>query len=667
MSSEDFRRCIVSVPVDDLRLAALVGAELSAPDAVYELVRVLATGTTSTTFFANRRSAAGELSVVVKVTLQKVVQSTGPSAALAIRKEAVSLGRLSAVASPNPFVIRLLDVGEVELDAGSQRTAVPWIALEYVHGGADGTTLAARVERTIAETGYGLDLRRAERAIRGLTSGLSAIHALRVIHRDICPEHVLCCGRGADEIMKIAEFGVARALGMKETFGKVQVGRPGYAAPELNAGERARIGPWSDVFSLGATVYFMLTGREYAKAIDPLAAFRGERAKDPSMMQQRTLHPELRARPEAVHALDRAIADAMNPDPDRRPQSVDVFASRLLGALQLGGRVVAPAGATSTPRSRANEAPPSEHFRWSVVARPRFDVAVRSVAWSGDGRALVITDRGLAFWDATRWAEPAAPIARGSRVVRSIGPGQWIVAGDGPSVQRFDGSSVVDVMELPRAPDSSRGALRVQHMSGDIEDLAAFVFASDAPFAPPIVSAVSGGRWLAPLPLGDVEVITALARLDDRRWMLAGRGRDGAGWLGVYEPLAFRIDRVHVPSAPTFLAAAGLPERAIGLACGLAGAVACFDGTNVIPLRPLPEALPLAAAAIDSDGRIWVASTGAIFCSAPSPGSGEIALRRAWTDARFQTPFGSLHADDGRVLAMTVDGGVVEGRLDLWS
>ncbi|MGZ3416552.1 MAG: serine/threonine-protein kinase [Polyangiales bacterium] len=642
-------------------MTGLTGAEISAGDVTYRLGHPLGTGSTATTFIATRRGAEGDLSVVVKVTLPAVLNAAGAAAALAIRKEAVSLGRLSSVASPNPFVIRLLDVGEIDLEGGGARTALPFIALEYVHGGEGGTTLTARVERTIAETGHAFDLRRIERAIRALTSGLGAIHAMRVIHRDLSPDHVLCCGRGDDEILKIAEFGFARALGMKETFGSVKLGRPGYAAPEQNGDERSKVGPWSDVYALAATLYFTMTGREYAKSIDPLAAFRGERNSYRSMLiDSPALHPELRSRTEACHAIERVLADAMAQNPDRRPPSAEVLGSRLLGAIQLGARVLAPRSAISSfaPRSKPPSSPrEGESFRWSVAARPRSDLAVRSVAWSGDGRALTATDRGLAFWDATRWTEAARQSTGLARWVRSMGAGQWLVGGDGPILQRFDGTSLVDVLEAPLPADPTLGPLRSQHASGDIEDLAAFVFAPDR--GQPMLYGLCGGRWLAPLSL-DVDVVTALARIGDRRWLVAGRARDGGGWLGVYEPLSFRVERLPTNAAPTFLGAAGLPERGVGLACGLGGSVAWFDGTQLVPTGPLHESVPLSAAAFEGDARVWVGGAGAMFCAR----AGQSAWRLAWSDRRFQAPFASIYADDGRILAMSVDGGVVEGRLE---
>jgi serine/threonine protein kinase len=660
MSNDSFRRCIVALPPDDPRLASLVGVEIPAAGASYRLERALGTGATATTFFATRRGPDGDLPVVVKVTLPTALNAAGAAAALAFRKEAVALGRLSSVSPPSPFVVRLLDVGELDLEAAAGKngpSALPWLALEYVHGGAEGATLLARVERCVARTGHSFDPRRAERAIRGLASGLSAIHALRVIHRDLTPDNVLCCGHGEDEVVKIAELGLARALGMKETFGRTRLGTPGYAAPEQSSGDPSSLGPWSDVYALGAVVFFLLTGREQAKALDPLAAFRGDvrAAGRATLLESASLHPELRARTEGCLAIDRALAEAASPHPERRPPSAEALAVRLLGALHLGGsaRRSPPRRAGPPASEPAAVGPAIESFRWSIVARPRAQLVVRSVAWSGDGRALAVTDRGLAFWDATRWIEvpPRKPPRGEIRFVRATGPGAWLVGSDDTTLARFDGASFVDVLE---SPDPS---LRIVAASGELDDLAALVLAG--PDGAPMLAGLSGGRWLEPIALAGVDVVTALARVGESRWLVAGRARDGAGWLALFEPLRFRVERFALPAAPTFLAAVGLPERELGLACGLSGTLAWVRGTEPLVPAPLPDAPPLSAAALDFQGRAWLASPGALYCGAPA---GAAPFRLAWSEPTSAVPFRSIYADDGRVLAMRVDGGVLEGR-----
>src|SRR5690606_4025774 len=109
---------------------------------------------------------------------------------------------------------------------------VPWIALEYVHGGSEGTTLSQRVLHAIRHTSHAFDPHRAASLVEALGGGLCAVHEVGVIHRDIKPDNVLCCGFGDEEIFKIADFGVARPAGLTATFGGLVVGTLGYAAPE---------------------------------------------------------------------------------------------------------------------------------------------------------------------------------------------------------------------------------------------------------------------------------------------------------------------------------------------------------------------------------------------------------------------------------------------------
>ena len=49
--------------------------------------------------------------------------------------------------------------------------------------------------------------------------GVTAVHEVGVLHRDIKPENVLCCGFGEDELLKLADFGLARSSGVAATFG----------------------------------------------------------------------------------------------------------------------------------------------------------------------------------------------------------------------------------------------------------------------------------------------------------------------------------------------------------------------------------------------------------------------------------------------------------------
>src|SRR5262249_33828073 len=160
------------------------------------------------------------------------------------------------------FVVRFVDTGTVFVPA-LRDVELPWIALEYVHGGTEGTTLEHRVTYSVRNTGYAFDPARAAHAIECIAEGLTAIHDASGVHRDLTPGNVLCCGFGASEVLKIADFGIARPSGLQATFGGVVLGTPGYAAPEQSFASDGEVGPSTDVFSFACLAYFALTGEQY--------------------------------------------------------------------------------------------------------------------------------------------------------------------------------------------------------------------------------------------------------------------------------------------------------------------------------------------------------------------------------------------------------------------
>jgi hypothetical protein len=179
-------------------------------------------------------------------------------ALLTIRKESVALGRLNEQVPPTPFVVRLLETSEIAVSYRGVGVELPWVAMEYVHGG----TLEERVAESVTRSGYAFDPDRAAACVEALASGLNAIHEVGVIHRDIKPSNILCCGTGRGELFKIADFGVSRSRGLKQTFAQHALGTPGYAPPEQILMEEDKLGTATDVFALAATTFWLLTGEE---------------------------------------------------------------------------------------------------------------------------------------------------------------------------------------------------------------------------------------------------------------------------------------------------------------------------------------------------------------------------------------------------------------------
>ena len=141
----------------------------------------------------------------------------------------------------------------VQVFAAGEADGVPYIAQELI---ADGRTL----EREIREDDLDAALpsgafRDLAQRFAELAEGLATAHAAGVVHRDIKPGNVLVQG----EKLKLTDFGLARVLDDPSLSRSGELlGTPAYMSPEQVAGER-EVGPASDQFSLGATLYEALT------------------------------------------------------------------------------------------------------------------------------------------------------------------------------------------------------------------------------------------------------------------------------------------------------------------------------------------------------------------------------------------------------------------------
>jgi hypothetical protein len=169
---------------------------------------------------------------------------------------------------------------------------------------------------------------------------------------------------------------------------------------------------------------------------------------------------------------------------------------------------------------------------------------------------------------------------------------------------------------------------------------------------------MSGGRWLKPLPLPDVATVSSVARLDDLTWLVSGRLSKGGGFAATYAPMQWEISDLAVPTTRAFMSTACSLEREIGLAVGSDGVVLRVEdgSTTTSRVHGQPD---LSAAALDVLDREWVTSLGTLWTRAYSLGE---TWRPAWADTNWGAPFVSLMADAGLVVAMTADGGIVEGR-----
>lgn len=648
---------VISIPDHDESLAALAQHEIASlrePGVSFRLGSLLGTGAMGIAYFGMRHAADGKSPVVIKLLKPHYVAQAGETAKLVVDKEATALSRLNSRVPPTPFVVRMIDTGVLPISYGGRILELPWLALEYVHGGAEGTTLTERVAYSVDKTGHAFDPARAALAVECMAKGIDAVHEVGVIHRDLTPNNVLCCGFGDSEIFKITDFGLARPIGMNATFGGIVVGTVGYAPPEQAALDDRRIGTWSDVFTFAVDLFFMLTGRGYfptRNAMDSLQLIRSpERI---SILESSMLSPELREQPAACAGIDLALRLATSHKPEDRPRTAQGFASMVLPWLKGG-----PRSRPATSRRIESIAPvamakPADDasWRWTIRHTAGDDRVVRSVAWDGDGRCLAATNEGLRFWNGTSWLEAPMdelPNERGIRFVQRMSAGSWLVGGDQATLATYSADGVSDVVRGP-SPEVSFSLA-----SGDFADLAVLVGEQEG--HPPVLYALSSRRWLKPLRLDDVARVSAISRVGDDRWLVVGRRGDGAGFAALYHPLLWQVQMLDIPRVRALLSCAGRTDRRVGVATGSEGLVICVEETGESHwfLRGKPD---LPAAAVDVAGRIWASGAGCIFLREP----GSDAFEPVWRDPAWVTPIVSLFADIGIVIAMGADGAILEG------
>ena len=192
----------------------------------------------------------------------------------------------------------------VDADAEAE---LPWLATAYVAG----PSLAEAVE----EHGP-LPVPSVRALAAGLAEGLAAIHAAGVVHRDLKPANVLL----ADDGPRVIDFGISRAVEttMLTLSRDSVIGSPGFLSPEQ--AEAGKVGPPSDVFSLGAVLAFAATGEgPFGSGPTPALVYRVVNRE-----------PDLAAVPERIRPLvERCLAK----DPAARPTPAAMLAE--LGGTEL--------------------------------------------------------------------------------------------------------------------------------------------------------------------------------------------------------------------------------------------------------------------------------------------------------------------------------------------
>ncbi len=150
-----------------------------------------------------------------------------------------------------------------------------YFAMEYI----EGESLAQRIARGAVD----VDL--AVRLLAAVARAVDHLHAENIIHRDLKPSNILL---DADDHPYVTDFGLAKMFepGSETTATGVIAGTPSYMAPEQAAGHSAGTGPACDIYSLGAILYELLTGRPPFREENPLDTLMQVLSREPTLPRQ---------------------------------------------------------------------------------------------------------------------------------------------------------------------------------------------------------------------------------------------------------------------------------------------------------------------------------------------------------------------------------------------
>lgn len=233
----------------------------------YELLEEIARGGMGIVYKAKQST----LKRVVALKMILAGQLAGDEDIKRFRTEAEAAARLD-----HPNIVPIFEIGEHEEQH--------YFSMAYV----DGQNLARRISQGPLPIAEAVEL------MKKVSQAVGYAHVEGVVHRDLRPANVLI---DADGEPRITDFGLAKTTSTHSSSsqdspanvltatGQV-LGTPSYMPPEQAAGEHDKIGPLSDVYSLGAMLYCLLCGRPPFQAASPLDTLLQVINSDPAPLSQ---------------------------------------------------------------------------------------------------------------------------------------------------------------------------------------------------------------------------------------------------------------------------------------------------------------------------------------------------------------------------------------------
>lgn len=252
----------------------------------YQLLERIGSGTCGIVYRAY--DAILSRDVALKVSPAGGLDQSGktPAAQKAFITETLSAGRLT-----HPNIVTVFEAG-VDGDLN-------YIAMEYVEG------------QSLRSYGRGqsqLPPYRVVNIIAEVAEAINFSHKMGIVHRDIKPANIMV---SVDGSVRLLDFGIAISTSAEDSKNRQALGTPNYMSPEQIVGKD--LGPRSDIYSLGAVMFEMLTGQQLFKAAEVKELFRAV-IKD--------MAPPLRSvRPDLPRELELVVARCLAKNPQKRYNS----------------------------------------------------------------------------------------------------------------------------------------------------------------------------------------------------------------------------------------------------------------------------------------------------------------------------------------------------------
>ena len=356
----------------------------------YELLEEIGRGGMGVVYSARQRSLAR--TVAVKMLLRRDLASAADL--IRFRSEAEAAARLD-----HPGIVSVFEVGECN--------GHPFYSMQYV----EGTTLARRL------AAGPMPAREAATLLAQVAEAVQVAHDRGVLHRDLKPSNILI---DADGFPRVSDFGLAKRI---EADGSVThtgaiLGTPCYMSPEQAAGSRGDVGPASDVWSLGAILYQMLTGRPPFQASSPMDTLLAVLESDPPVPRSIDRRVDRDLELIALKSLQKPV--------DLRYRSAGNLAADLRAFLA-GELVAARSGGLADVVARLFS---ETHHAVVLLA---LSVTTDVLAWQGITTRwpyLVLWAGGLALWAPIFWAlrHRTGPVTAVERQIAHIWGGSVIAS-----------------------------------------------------------------------------------------------------------------------------------------------------------------------------------------------------------------------------------------------